>query len=172
MRLIAGCVSVLALSVAAACASTAGGVQTAGAGALASRDTLMGRVYDTNEAPASRVMGLQTRDGLHVVLGGQSSIQMRALANVGALVEAWVIGRREETTFEVDDFEVLRVGGQPVDDGHLLIVGNRLMIVTRTGERREVAESPAPLRYLVGSRVWVVRTLPRPNPPYGIIVRK
>jgi hypothetical protein len=174
MRLVIGCV-VVALSLAAACASSGGGTQAAGdvtTIARAPRDTLVGRVYDTKDAPESRVMGLQLRDGTHLVLGGQPSIQMRALANVGAVVEAWVIGRREGTTFEVDDFEVLRVGIQAVDDGHLLIVGNRLMLVTRSGERRAVADPPAPLRYLAGSRVWIVRSLPRPNPPYGIIVRK
>lgn len=179
MRLTPARVSVVALSLSAACASSGGGTQAAGdvgAIARAPRDTLVGRVYDTRDAPESRVMGLQLRDGTHLVLGGQPSIQMRALANVGAIVEVWVIGRLEEggggTTFEVDDFEVLRVGSQPVDDGHLLVVGNRLMLVTRTGERRKVADPPAPLRYLAGSRVWVVRALPRPNPPFGIIARQ
>ena len=175
MRLTLARVSVVALSLSAACASSSGGTEAAvdvRAIALEARDTLVGRVYDTKDAPESRVMGLQLRDGTHLVLGGQPSIQMRALANVGAVVEAWVIGRREGTTFEVDDFEVLRVGNQPVDDGHLLIVGRRLMLVTRRGEQHAVADPPAPLRYLAGSRVWVVRALPRPNPPYGIIVRK
>lgn len=140
--------------------------------ALTSPDTLVGRVYDTQDAPDAQVMAIQTRDGTIVALGGQPSIAMRALANAGALVEAWVIGSRDGTTMEVDAFEVVRVGGQPVDDGVLTVSGNRVSLVTRTGERRIIDDAPAQLRYMAGSRIWIVRATPRPNPPYGIIVRR
>ncbi|MEX2179494.1 MAG: hypothetical protein WD801_12340 [Gemmatimonadaceae bacterium] len=135
----------------------------------ADADTLVGRAYDMSEEPDTRVMALQLRDGTTMLMGGPLSVTMRALARVGSGVEVWVAGKRDSTAFFVDAFEVRRVGPQPVDDGVVNVIGNRVTLLTRRGERVDVPDAPAPLRYLDGSRVWVTRAVPV---TFGIIVRR
>ena len=164
MRHLAG---ITAAAFALACSQTIPAGTTLTGGTIDARDTVVGRAY----ASARRAMSLQTRAGEHLLLGGALSADMLSLANVGASVEVRIVGRREAGAFDVADFEVLRVGGQAVDDGHVLVSGNHVMLVTRDRRQFEIAEPPTQLRYLVGSRIWLHRP-PRAEPPFGIIVRK
>lgn len=157
----------VAAVVAMACSQTIAGGATLTGGAADARDTVVGRAYASDR----RAMAVQTRAGERLLLGGPLSVDMLSLANVGATVEVRVVGQRESGALDVADFEVLRVGGQAVDDGHVLVAGNRILLETRDGRRFEIPDPPAQLRYLAGSRIWLHRP-PRAEPPFGVIVRR
>ena len=158
-----------------ACAAAAAGCARAASPDVApggvAMDTVVGRVYASREAPEARVLEVQLRDGSRLLLSGLRSVELRPLVYVGAIAEVWVAGRRDSSALEVAEFEVRTIGGQPVDDGHILVVGNRVLLETRAGTRIEITDPPPSLRYLPLSRVWVHRA-PRGDPPFGIIVKR
>jgi hypothetical protein len=82
--------------------------------------------------------------------------------------QVWISGYTNGG-FNVEDFEVRSVNGQPVDDGVVVVELGRVAIRTRSGTTREVPNAPPALRALAGKRIWVSRPAANQAPSYGEI---
>jgi hypothetical protein len=85
--------------------------------------------------------------------------------------EIWVSGVRTGSGFDVERFEVRRVGGAAAIDGLLVVAGERVWVRTRSGALHDIPDPPAGLRELAGSRVWVALSARNQAPAYGVITQ-
>jgi hypothetical protein len=84
-------------------------------------------------------------------------------------VEVAVRGTASDNGWRVASFTATRVDGAAVVDGVLRVDGPRLVLET-TGGRLVLGNPPAPLRGMVGARVWISGPLDTGPNSYGVIV--
>jgi hypothetical protein len=98
-----------------------------------------------------------------------STADSAGLSRVGG-IEVVVRGRSETSVFHATSFVVQRVEGVPVVDGVIREDGDWLVLETEKGRRVFLGNPPAPLRGMVGARVWIGGPLDTGPNSYGVIV--
>lgn len=83
--------------------------------------------------------------------------------------EVWVSGFGEHDGFQISRFEVRRVNGRDVDDGVVLVQGDRVSLRSSSGATRDIPNAPTALRGMSGARIWVTRPAVNQAPSYGVI---
>lgn len=106
--------------------------------------------------------------GSTVVPLSASAADSAALSRLGG-VQINVVGTRAGSALRVDHFTATRVAGAAVVDGVLRTAGDRLVIETATGQM-PLGNPPAPLRRMIGARVWIGGPLDTGPNTYGVIV--
>lgn len=106
--------------------------------------------------------------GSTVVPLSASAADSAALSRLGG-VQINVVGTRVGNALRVDHFTATRVAGAAVVDGVLRTAGDRLVIETATGQM-PLGNPPAPLRRMIGARVWIGGPLDTGPNTYGVIV--
>jgi hypothetical protein len=129
-------------------------------------DTVRGVVGVSGTAPMTQVT-VQPLDGTLITVNGMAAGDISRLAGAEIVVRGVRTSPREVV---VTEYVVRRVEGADAVDGMLLSGTEGLMLLSRDGERRRVANAPAGLRALVGSRVWIAGSLERPT-AFGRISR-
>lgn len=118
--------------------------------------TITGTVTIVGADPAT-FLSLRQNDGsAAVTLSGTGAQPLRSVD--GAVVR--VEGRRYDTNFVVERFVVLSVNGEPVHDGILVRSGDELALDLSSGGRVQLVNPGPELYALVGSRVWMSRSVP------------
>ena len=126
--------------------------------------------------PAMRTMtGIVEADAGGVALRvGEASYPLagadEALRNVaGAEVE--VRGSDDDVTaFIVQSFMVLRVDGEPADDGILRLHTDGYRLELQSGADRAIVDPPEELQQLVGRRVWITGPADARPDKFGLIL--
>ena len=108
------------------------------------------------------------RAGNTVVPLSASATDSAALSRLGG-VQVNVAGTRVGNGLRVDHFTATRVAGAAVVDGVLRAAGDRLVLETATGQI-PLGNPPAPLRRMIGARVWIGGPLDTGPNTYGVIV--
>jgi hypothetical protein len=83
--------------------------------------------------------------------------------------EIWVSGFGEHDAFQISRFEVRRVNGREVDDGVVVVNGERVSLRSSAGTTRDVPNAPTALRGMSGARIWITRPAGNQAPSYGVI---
>ena len=160
-------VSVLLIACCVACTNTR---VESGRGATSavpqSSDSVTGRVVEVGSDPATSLALQPAGGGASLRLEGQ----VDALRNVTG-AEVSVIGTRAAGLFQVQAFTVTRVNGQPVDDGIVVVSGDKVLLRFASGAEREIPYAPPTLRSSAGARVWVSKPVTGVSPSFGVISR-
>jgi hypothetical protein len=91
-----------------------------------------------------------------------------ALSRVGGM-EIVVHGQNDAATFRAVSFTVRRLNGTAVLDGVLRADGPRIVLDTADGQV-VLGNPPAPLRTMIGARVWIAGPPATGPNSYGVIV--
>lgn len=128
-------------------------------------DSLTGIVSITGTGFEQQIV---LRSGNTVVPLSASAADSAALSRLGG-VQINVAGMRVGNGLRVDHFTATRVAGASVVDGILRAAGDRLVLETATGQV-PLGNPPAPLRKMIGARIWIGGPLDTGPNTYGVIV--
>ncbi len=130
----------------------------------AAQDSMRGIVSITGTSFEQSVM-LRTDKG--TIALGVNAADSAALSRMGG-IDVRVFGTRELNRFRVTSFRAMTVSGAAVVDGFVRDDDGKLSIETPEG-RLALGNPPAPLRNLVGARVWVGGPLATGPNQFGLI---
>jgi hypothetical protein len=108
------------------------------------------------------------RSGNTVIQLSANAADSAALSRLGG-VQVIASGTRAGIGMRVDHFTATRVAGAAVVDGVIREAGDRLVLETARG-LIPLGNPPAPLRKMIGARVWIGGPLDTGPNTYGIIV--
>lgn len=127
-------------------------------------DSLRGIVSITGTSFEQSVI-LRTNTG--TIALGVSAADSAALTRMGG-IDVMVLGIRDHNRFQTTSFRAMTVSGAPVVDGIVRDDNGKLSIETADG-RIALGNPPAPLRNLVGARVWIGGPLATGPNQFGLI---
>ena len=158
-RVIAAC-AVPLLIVGAACQRT---VRTSSP--VVVTDSVTGTVSITGTGFEQQIV---LRSGNSVVPLSASAADSAALTRMGG-IQIVAAGTRIGSALRVAHFTAKGVAGSPVVDGVIRAAGDRLVLETANGQL-PLGNPPAPLRKMIGARVWIGGPLDKGPNSYGVIV--
>ena len=131
-------------------------------------DTVTGVVSITGTGFEQRIVLLSTdASGNTIVPLAAGAADSAALSRMGG-IQVVAAGTRTGSGLRVDHFRATRVAGAPVVDGIIREAGSRLVLETAQGHIA-LGNPPAPLRKMIGARVWIGGPLDTGPNTYGII---
>ena len=127
-------------------------------------DSIRGIVSITGTGFEKAIM---LRSGASTIRLAPNAADSAGLSRLGG-VDVLVVGTREPSQFRVSWYRAMTVAGAPVVDGVLRAEGSNLFLETPTG-RVALGNPPAPLRNLIGARIWIGGALDNGPNTYGVI---
>lgn len=107
------------------------------------------------------------RTGTTTIRLATNAADSAGLTHLGG-VDVLVTGTREPNQFRVSSYRAMSVAGASVVDGVLRADGGNLFVETATG-KVALGNPPAPLRNLIGARIWIGGALDKGPNTYGVI---
>lgn len=128
------------------------------------QDSVRGVVSITGTAFEQSIVLRATNNIIALAANAADSAALTRLGGVDVLV----FGTPEAKRFRVSAFRAMSVAGSPVVDGVVRAESGRLVLETSSG-RVTLGNPPAPLRNMVGARVWIGGALDTGPNTYGLI---